>query len=372
MINIKTFGAAGDGITDDAAVINAALKEGGEIFIPDGEYMLGDTLKIHSHTHITASDKARLFRKEHTQTGRKDYLLTNADIENGNTDISISGGIWDGNCRVEDRGEDLFDPCATSGTLINFRNVKSVSLSGMTLKNALCYYTRFCEAENVTIENIRFASETIVRNQDGIHLAGFCKNFSIKNLYGEYGSPNDDFIALNADDAMERQECFDVVNGPIENVIVENLHSDFCHCFVRILSVVSSIKNIKVTNITGKFKRTVLNLDAARNCRVQLFDEKDYPNGVGDIENVIVDGLAVSHDDEDEPFIALETNCKNFTVRNFKNTGDECGAFTVIKNTAAYKYTLEKGGEIEEKKNAAAQKTVIRAESVDRFSFEAR
>lgn len=369
-LNIRLFGAVGDGVTDDSAAINSALEKCGEIFIPAGEYLLGDTLKIHSHTHITASDGARLFRKEHTQTGRYDFLLTNADTGTGNTDISIKGGIWDGNCCKEDRGTDLFDRSATTGVLLNFRKVKNLSLECLTLKNSLCYYTRFCEAENVRIENIRFASERIVANQDGIHLAGYCKNFVIKNLVGEYGSPNDDFIALNADDAMKRQECFDCLNGPIENITVENIHSDFCHCFVRLLSVFNTIKNVRIKNVSGICRGRAINLDAARNCRVQLFDEKDYPDGVGKIENVSVDGLSVGHEIKDEAFIVLETNCTNFTVCNFSCSDNENPIFARIGNTAAYKYSIEMNGAANKKECNASEQTVITASSADTFKFD--
>lgn len=368
-INIKAFGALGNGTADDSAAINAALEKGGEIFIPAGDYLLGGTLRVHSHTHITADSGARLFRKEHTQTGRKDFLLTNADTDGGNSDISISGGTWDGNCFAEDRGTDLFDPTATTGVLLNFRRVKGLSLDCMTLKNALCYYSRFCETEDVRIENIRFSSERIIANQDGIHLAGFCKNFVIKNLYGEYGSPNDDFIALNADDAMERQECFDTINGPIENIIVENLHSDFCHCFVRLLSVHNRIKNIEIRNVSGKCRHRAVNLDAARNCRVKLFDDADFPDGVGKIENVAVDGIAVDNVDETEPFFVLETNCKSFTVRNFSTSGKSGAPFARINYTAAYKYSFMYDEEASEKELPAACREDIFADRIESFTF---
>ncbi len=369
-INVKAFGALGNGIADDSAAINSALESGGNIYIPAGDYLLADTLKVHSHTHITADSGARLFRREHTQTGRKDFLLTNADTGNGNSDISISGGTWDGNCFKEDRGTDLFDPAATTGVLLNFRNVKNLSLSGMILKNALCYYTRFCEAENVKIENIRFSSERIVANQDGIHLAGYCKGFEIKNLYGEYGSPNDDFIALNADDAMQRQECFDTINGPIENITVQNLHSDFCHCFVRLLSVHNKIKNVEISNVSGKCRNRAINLDAARNCRVKLFDNNDFPDGVGKIENVLIDGITVEHNDETEPFIVLETNCKNFTVKNYSSAGGPGSFFARVNYTAAYHYSLKSDGNASEKEHTAAQHEDIYADRVESFTFD--
>lgn len=342
MTDIKTFGAVGDGVHDDSAAFNKAVRDCRDIYIPEGTYLLGDTWRLPSHTHITAEAGAHILRKAHTQTGRRDFLLTNGDEENGNEDISISGGIWDGNCMEEDRGTDLFDETATTGVLFNFRHVRSVSLQNMTVKNPLCYYFRFCEAEGVHMEDIRFLSDRIIANQDGIHFAGFCKDFTIRNLWGSRGSPNDDFLAFNADDALWRQESFDVINGPIENITAENIHSDKCHCFVRFLSVESPIRNVTVRHVSGACKGVAVCMDAARYCRVPLFKESEYPDGVGQIENVSVEDLQVSHEDDlDAPFVTLETNCKNFAVKEFQNTGEPGAKFVSVRNTDTHEITLE-------------------------------
>lgn len=45
--NVKTFGAIGDGITDDTQAIQTALKDGNRfIYLPQGTYLVCDTLKI--------------------------------------------------------------------------------------------------------------------------------------------------------------------------------------------------------------------------------------------------------------------------------------------------------------------------------------
>ena len=41
VINVKDYGAKGDGVTDDTAAIQEAVDKGGRIFIPAGRYMLG-------------------------------------------------------------------------------------------------------------------------------------------------------------------------------------------------------------------------------------------------------------------------------------------------------------------------------------------
>lgn len=46
MVNVKSFGAKGDGTTDDRAAIQAALDLGGYIYFPQGDYRVGGTLYV--------------------------------------------------------------------------------------------------------------------------------------------------------------------------------------------------------------------------------------------------------------------------------------------------------------------------------------
>ncbi len=46
-MNIRDFGAVGDGFHDDHAPIQSALNEnGGLVMIPEGTYKIGGTLRI--------------------------------------------------------------------------------------------------------------------------------------------------------------------------------------------------------------------------------------------------------------------------------------------------------------------------------------
>jgi hypothetical protein len=44
--SVKSFGAVGDGVTDDTAAIQAALNAGGAVYFPMGEYLVGATLRV--------------------------------------------------------------------------------------------------------------------------------------------------------------------------------------------------------------------------------------------------------------------------------------------------------------------------------------
>ena len=52
-VNVKDFGAVGDGVTDDTAAIQAAIDSGAEsIFFPSGTYNITDGLDISSNMSV--------------------------------------------------------------------------------------------------------------------------------------------------------------------------------------------------------------------------------------------------------------------------------------------------------------------------------
>lgn len=95
--NVKDYGAAGDGVTDDAAAIQSALNAGAGklVYFPAGTYLVGTTLKVPSSTTVRGQgrDATTIKRK----SGAAIWLMENADrATTGNTDISVSGLTFDG------------------------------------------------------------------------------------------------------------------------------------------------------------------------------------------------------------------------------------------------------------------------------------
>lgn len=58
-INVKDkpYGAAGDGITDDAEKIQRAIDEHEIVFLPKGHYAVGKTIRLHSHTKLIGAHR---------------------------------------------------------------------------------------------------------------------------------------------------------------------------------------------------------------------------------------------------------------------------------------------------------------------------
>lgn len=330
--SVKDFGARGDGIHDDHGAIQAALDGGAdEIIIPQGIYCVFATLKVPSNTCITADKTAKLIMKGHTRKKRGDFLLTNADTKNGNCNIRISGGIWDGNNSAdENRKPDIFDKNGYSGVLLNFANVNGLTLNGMVLANSVTYYVRMSSLQNFAIEDISLISDNFGCNQDGLHFGGNVRHGSVKNIRAlSVGQPNDDLIALNADDSIERVENLDLVRGVIEDITFENIYAENCHTVIRLLSVTAAIKNIHFKNVYAGYRCYAVNADGARYCHTPLFMEEEYPEGIGVIENVSFENFTcrpITELPENwngtgiNPVTAfvLETKMTDFKISNFR------------------------------------------------------
>ncbi len=325
-MDVRDLGAYGDGSHDDYKAIQAALDENnGRVVIPEGVYKIGDTLRICSNTHLVVHPEARLYFADGVGVNSQSFLLTNQNHDEGDSNIHIEGGIWDGNNINNPRGND--EPDNYTGALINFINVVDLSIQRLTVMDAEAYFIRLGQVKGFVISDIHFEAQNLRLNQDGVHLGGYCEDGIIRDLVGAGNSTNDDLVALNADDALNRVQNLDLKCGPIRNIRVQNLKADSCHTFVRLLSVHSPISDIHVENIQGGCRCMVLNLDACRECRVKLFDPDDprYQDGVGDIRNVHIQNLYVHKSDPNDssPLINLRTNVCDFRVEDFQRNPEQ-------------------------------------------------
>ncbi|WP_053220309.1 glycosyl hydrolase family 28-related protein [Virgibacillus senegalensis] len=152
-LNVRDYGASGDGQTKDAVVIQAALdeanrvKSGITVWIPEGTYRLEKTLYVSSKTHVIAAPGTRLV-KDHNG-----YLVTNGRPEesfekySGHSDIVIEGGIWDFNGTKRKVMHNCFA----------FGHGDNITLEGMEIRDvAGAHAVEICGCRNVRISNCRF------------------------------------------------------------------------------------------------------------------------------------------------------------------------------------------------------------------------
>ncbi len=354
-VSVVDFGATGNGIQDDYAAIQAALDSGAcEIVIPMGIYPVSRTLLVSSHTAIKADRSAKLMLVGERKK-RGDFLLSNKDVKSGNEDICITGGIWDGNNqRPENAKPDIFDMDGYSGAVLNFVNVKGLVLRDMVVANSVTYYVRMAHLHHFEIENIDFFSDTFGVNQDGLHFGGDVKHGTVRHIRAlSFGQTNDDMIALNADDSVERVENLDLPRDAIEDITFESIYTECCHTIIRMLSVTAPIRDIRFKNIYGGFRCYAVNMDGARYCRTPLFQEESFPAGVGCVENVIFEDFtcrpvsqlpASFGGTKSKPPCALmiESQADRFTLKNFRIIqGKEITPALHVKNVTRQQITAD-------------------------------
>lgn len=102
-ISVIDFGAVGDGVANDTVAIQAALTYadsigGATIHVPAGEYKLTAMLSMGANTALISDDGVRYVRHHTGSFLSNDMGITNTVTNyEGNGNIIIDGGIWDGN-----------------------------------------------------------------------------------------------------------------------------------------------------------------------------------------------------------------------------------------------------------------------------------
>ncbi|MDF3129316.1 endopolygalacturonase [Kiritimatiellaeota bacterium B1221] len=351
MKDVSTLGISPSDAIPCAAALNALLQQNpGSLFFPAGTYLIDETLRLPSHTHLKLDDGATLKLADGAAQTANDYLLCNADPEKGNEDIILEGGCFDGNQIGNPRPEGLFTDGYT-GAMIHFENVRGLKLLNLCMSNAEAYYSRYTHVHDFHIENITFDSQKIRHNNDGIHLGGHCSHGVIRKLRAlTPGVTGDDLVALNADDALTRNEVRGMTNGPITDIQIEDLEAVSCHTFVRMLSVFSPIQNVSIRKIRGGCEVGAINADGARNCRVPVFDHENPPNndGVGLLENIDIRDVKVSkrRAGSTHGLFDLQERMVNFRIQNFER--DLANDLSPAAPTIRLKYSILKDGQVDE------------------------
>lgn len=342
-LNVKQSGAVGDGLADDTAALQKALDGGHRtVVIPPGTYKISRALKLDSGTTIRADAHAVIRLADHAGNDVGLFLLTNRDHRTGNADITVEGGIWDGNNEQNPRGQKEQMPCYT-GVALNFIYVQRLTLRNLIVRNPDAYAIRACQLEDFRIEDIGFDFSVVRPNQDGVHLDGFCQRGVIRNLTAlSPFATNDDMVALNADDGSATEYVIQqgMQQGPILDITIEHLRAESTFTFVRMLSHHERIENVTVSDIAGGCRFYAINMDRWR-----------FPEGGGDIRHVTLRNIHVRKMPDDfskqkapnqRPLIHIQSAVQGLRLEDFqRGTADVPAATLVVENGRRNQLRLE-------------------------------
>ena len=260
MVEIRDYNAAGDGITNDTAAVQAALDSGEVVHFTPGTYLCG-TLYMRSNGGIHLDEGATLLAIPGKENYNADdfsprnrvfvsekvsgaHLIIAEECEN----ISITGkGKIAGNFKsvfdltqTEERWRPHYPrPEWRMAQMIFLAACRNVIVKDVTLCDSQYWTCFLLDCENVVISGVKVRADRMVINADGLDI-DCCRNVNIINCDIDCG---DDCIALRANERHALR------NSPCDNIVVENCRLRSPACAVRVGVGNGTLRNCHLKNL---------------------------------------------------------------------------------------------------------------------------
>lgn len=220
-LNVKDFGAAGDGFTDDSDAIQRAINTQSAIFIPEGNYLINKPIELVSNSTIRGAGTAT--------TIIMNRVMNSAFLGTSKTNIHISDLNIRGFKADVDR-DDL-------GRLFLFKNSSNLSIRNCELSSAIVA-VRMESCENTFVCDNYFHdifSHTDLSRGYGILLENGnnftfnrnqFKNIQRHSIYvssgASHGQVSNNFISNNGSVAIAFNDYSDLGQQPTTDIIVSS------------------------------------------------------------------------------------------------------------------------------------------------------
>lgn len=203
VINVRDFGAKGDGTTDDTSALNAAMTAatGKTLFIPAGTYLISDSLGIPSNTTVVGAGKFQtIIKLANSVSHYYTPCITNlanvgctetSDTGTGNENIYVEGLCADGNGMRTASGS-----AGTNGSAWCWKNVHNLVMKD-------------CAGINGRLHCLDISSDNYGSPQSGGDSAYFTGASSQVLIDGFYGKKAvlDDIITTHYSHDIILQNC---------------------------------------------------------------------------------------------------------------------------------------------------------------------
>lgn len=287
-LDIREFGAVGDGVTNAASAIQAAIDRcsangGGRVLVPSGGTFLTGSILLRDHVELhlergavldgspNPGDYTERFAVSALSGGvlsddaADAYILIGAD---GATDIAITGpGTVSGGGRHfidADTGHIYRCPDARPFTVF-LRHCTDVALRDTTFTDAGLWCLRLTDVDRALIHGIRVDTDLKYPNADGIDL-DHCRQVRISDCEISSG---DDAISLKTTE--EFAGC-----GPTRDIVITNctLQSTSSAIVVGV-DAIEDIRDVVVSNcvIRSSHRGLAVNLGQSGNFSNLLFSD---------------------------------------------------------------------------------------------------
>lgn len=272
-VNIYKYGVLGDS-TNSAARINAVIQfaatnKTGTVIIPRGTYLLERSISVPSHIHLQIDRNAKFI----LNSGANSYLIQQSDIVNGNEDIWIDGGYFNGNGINQTTNITSLGNLATDyyGFGFMFHKVNGLRIEHVEIDSTRTFAI-LAGGNRATIRDLKVMQRysTSTYNGDGVKFIGSNVYFSDAVL-----ATNDDGWSITPGD-----NCLGYIpnQGNATNFNIDNINyvaidtsaskkldpNNYSARAGRILTVRGdTLTRINITNLNGKVHYGVLNFSTA-------------------------------------------------------------------------------------------------------------
>jgi hypothetical protein len=232
-INVRTFGATGDGATDDTAAIATTLARGGVFYFPEGDYLIagagadagGVLVELTSSLKVECHPNARFF----TDTLDNDFFrFTVPSDGDGLPDEKITfewvGGIFD----MRDQRVSTVVPFIAEYPPVNAGT--SATCDGVSISGS--YTVTMSGSPNLTFAEVGALGDTITRSAGSWITDGFAPGdtFTVEdsvsnNVTGRIASLSATVLTLAGTDLVNE--------GPVGGVTVTATKTGIAHASIR-------------------------------------------------------------------------------------------------------------------------------------------
>ena len=244
VLDVRTFGATGDGVTMDTAAVQAAIDAcsqagGGTVYVPPGNYLAG-TIVLKSGVTLHLARGATLLGS----TNLDDYPAHDAAYRSYTDNYTNRALIFAENQEnIAICGEGVIDGqgAAFSGEykkrpyMVRFVTCRNVRIEDVTLQHGAMWTVHFLACENVAARGAVIRSRCN-KNNDGLDIDG-CDNVRISDCDISSG---DDAIVLKSTSAR-----------PCRNVAITNcVLSTACNAIKMGTESNGGFQNVAISNCT--------------------------------------------------------------------------------------------------------------------------
>ncbi|GDX39779.1 hypothetical protein LBMAG21_00710 [Armatimonadota bacterium] len=118
--SVRTFGAKGDGTTDDTTAFQKAMDASSDVFVPKGTYIITEAIQLHDNLKVTLS-KSALLKFRCMTNGRALFTIKSK------SNVTIEGGQID--------GENAKNPTGTLGGIIIRGDSRHITIKDIEIKD---------------------------------------------------------------------------------------------------------------------------------------------------------------------------------------------------------------------------------------------